>query len=285
MEAEDRSGLSAREGARTRRGCLRGVRHQYGFFTTGHAAAGFCGQTKISEGVGIDGAEQEIVVGRGSYRAGGRGRWTVRPREYAHALSEMPQGRYCGLTVATEKSYFLKRRSLSEKPVEGIARIHGVFRSRSVDAGNRLAACVLSGDFTRHGDARRKQRTFVGLILNRDSHRYGLHALEPGGRLEVHALFTTMQRDSALRAIAREIRAGRQGRGATVTARRGHRLDKARQPGPCDIQGRTRARGLGTLSVTIAVSVTVTVKIATGIVVAVLSVFTIGVHEGSKLLV
>jgi hypothetical protein len=94
-----------------------------------------------------------------------------------------------------------------------------------------------------------------------------------------------MQRDSAFGAIAREIRAWRQGRGAAITARRGHCLHKARQPRSRDIEGRPRTRRLGALPVTIAVPVTVAIKVATAVAVAVLSVLTIGVHEGSKLLV
>ena len=115
VEAANRSRLHARKSIAARCRRVREMRYQYDFFTTGHAAAGFCGQKKISERVGTDGAQPEIALGRGSHRAGSGRRRAVRSREHAHAVFEMPQRSDSSAARSAQKSYFLKSRSKASR--------------------------------------------------------------------------------------------------------------------------------------------------------------------------
>ncbi len=98
-----------------------------------------------------------------------------------------------------------------------------------------------TGCISGHGDARLKQRAFIGLIFRRDPHRHRLHALEARGRLEIGALLAAMQGDAALGAFAGEIGVREQWRGTVVTARGRHRLHQTWKPGAGDVDRRPRA--------------------------------------------
>lgn len=121
-----------------------------------------------------------------------------------------------------------------------------------------------------NGYARGEQRAVVSLIFHGDPDGNRLQALKPGARLEVRALFATMQRSVALRASACEVDAWRECRGAIETSRRSHVLYEARQPGSRYID--RRARPLRLLPIAKRPGIPVS------ILVAVLSVFAVAVH-------
>jgi hypothetical protein len=118
--------------------------------------------------------------------------------------------------------------SLLEEPVKGVARIVGIpRRGRSGGLGRRgmsVARYAVAGN----GYTGRKQRALVGFVLQCNSHRNGLQALEPRGGFKVRALLAAMQLGVALGARAGEVYAGRQRGGAIKSSCRGHMLHQAR---------------------------------------------------------
>ena len=88
---------------------------------------------------------------------------------------------------------------LLEEIVERGASVVGSSR-RLLRSGSRVV--VRRGGIARHRDARLEQLALVGLILDRDSHRDRLQALEARGRLEMRALLAAMQRRAALGTLA-----------------------------------------------------------------------------------
>ena len=75
--------------------------------------------------------------------------------------------------------------------------------------------------------------------FDRNPYRDRFQALEPGGRLEVGALFAAMQRGIALRAIPAEVDAVSELRRAVVAARRGNRLHQPGKAWAGYVYGRT----------------------------------------------
>src|SRR5437763_11687313 len=103
------------------------------------------------------------------------------------------------------------RLQLLEELVERVARVVGVAgsgRSGADGRGGRRGGRAI-GAFARDGYPGSKQRALVGLILDGDAHRDGLHALEACGWLEMRALLAAMELGVALGASTHEICAGR----------------------------------------------------------------------------
>jgi hypothetical protein len=128
---------------------------------------------------------------------------------------------------------------------------------------------------TRHGYPRGEERALVQLVLYRQADRNRLETLKPGGGFEVSTLLATVQRDSAFRTWRVETCPRRQGRRATVAARRGDCLHQPWKAWSGNIK-----RGFGTLGIGFErpVPVTITVAIAVGVVIAVLTILAIAVH-------
>ena len=68
-----------------------------------------------------------------------------------------------------------------------------------------MSLAILSGNVAGDGDSGFKQFTLVMLVFIRNSRGNRFQALEAGGRFEVGALLTAMQRGGAFRAVALEI--------------------------------------------------------------------------------
>jgi phosphoribosylanthranilate isomerase len=75
-------------------------------------------------------------------------------------------------------------------------------------------------------DSRLKQRTFVGLVFNRDSRRNGFQALKTCGWLEIRALLAAVQRGAALGTLTFPIHTRWQRSGTTETAGRHYILQE-----------------------------------------------------------
>lgn len=108
---------------------------------------------------------------------------------------------------------------LLEELIEGVARVAGIARRRRIQSRcPRATRDLRRGGFARHGNPRREQRALVLLILNRNAHRYRLHALKARRRFEMGALLATVQLSPALRTRSIEHGAWEQRRRAVVTA-------------------------------------------------------------------
>ena len=168
---------------------------------------------------------------------------------------------------------------LLEQAVERIPGIVGIARcgrpgidcSRRRGRAGRTVSAV-AGD--RHPG--REQSALVGLVLDRDTHRDRLHALEPGGWLEMSTLFAAMQFSVALGAISGKVGAGRQGGSTIETAGGRDVLHQAGQARSGHVQGRTRALGFWPV---IAERLVVAIRVH----VPVLSVFAVAIHMGKLL--
>jgi len=123
----------------------------------------------------------------------------------------------------------------------------------------------------RYSHAGLKQGAIVVLVLDRDAHRDGLHALEARRGFKEGALLAAMQFGIAFRAIAGEIGVGGERRRAVEAARRSHVLNQTGKPRAGYIQGRTRAVGFGPVIAKTAVTV--------GIHIPVLFILAIAVHR------
>lgn len=132
---------------------------------------------------------------------------------------------------------------------------------------------------SRDGHARFKQRAIVRLILDRDSHRNRLQALEAGGRLKVRALFAAMQIRVALGTLAFPINARGQSRRTIETARGDNVLQEARKARSGDIDRRTRAVGFRPVA-----SERTVPGLAAVLHVSALFVFAVVVHVSNRLL-
>src|ERR1022692_3802714 len=139
-----------------------------------------------------------------------------------------------------ERGYFLNSlsnalRAASDEPGASTIGLGGgaaapagsVRRTGRIDdrAGRRRRGAAIAC----HSNARRKQGTLVGLVLQRDARRNRLQALKSRGRLEMGALLAAMQRGVTFRTVAVPIDPVRQLRGTTETASCGHCLYEAWQ--------------------------------------------------------
>jgi hypothetical protein len=135
-------------------------------------------------------------------------------------------------------AYFLESPGLFfEKAIECVARIARVPWRGRVHARNRQARPIpvrlQRAAFARHSNARRKESAIICLVLNGDSNRNRLRALESSRRLKVRALLAAVQLSAALRAWSVIGRARRQGRGTVIAAGSRYGLNEAGKAGAC----------------------------------------------------
>jgi hypothetical protein len=130
----------------------------------------------------------------------------------------------------------------------------------------------------RHCNSRLKQRTFIGLVLNRDSRRNRFQALKTGGWLEIRALLAAVQRGAALGTLAFPIHARWQRSGTTETAGRHYVLQEPWKAGSGNVDWRTRTARFRPLSKRAIPG------LVAGIHVSALFVFTVVVHVSNRLL-
>jgi len=129
-----------------------------------------------------------------------------------------------------------------------------------------------------YGNARLEQLAFVGLVLQCDAHGDRLQTLETSRGLKVGALFAAMNRRSALRAGALPVHIARQGRRTIKTSGSNYVLKQPGKAWPSNINRRAGAVGLG------AIFSARTSRIALGILIPALSIFTVIVHLLFRLL-
>jgi hypothetical protein len=92
-----------------------------------------------------------------------------------------------------------------EQAIKCGAGIGRVSRRRTRSVFTHSTGCTGGQRITRDCHARGKEIARIGLVLERNANRNRPHALEPGRRLEVHALLATVQSCVALRALALEV--------------------------------------------------------------------------------
>jgi hypothetical protein len=244
MEASDRSGISQGAGVRARSRRLREVRRGYDRLTARHAQAGFRRAPAIPQAMEAPRGQPEIALGRRSYRASRGRRRAMRSLEHADALPAVPRRGDGGLTrtppfycetvkssqaeppapskqgpwVCSRGQAVSPAELLLKKLVEGVARVARITRRRIQSRRSGTAGDLCRGGFASHGHARRECGAIVLLVLDGNAHRYRLHALKAGRRLEVGALLATVQLSPALRAGPIEHRAREKRRRAVVTA-------------------------------------------------------------------
>ena len=131
---------------------------------------------------------------------------------------------------------------------------------------------VLRCGVSRHRHAGLEELAFVGLILDRDTQRHGLQALEASGGFEVCALFAAVQRGSALRTFTLPIDIGPKSRRTAESACRHFVLEQTGEPWASNVDGRPGTRGPGVVGQLAVPGSTI------GIHVAPLSVLTVVVH-------
>jgi hypothetical protein len=158
---------------------------------------------------------------------------------------------------------------LFEKIIEGGASIVGGSRNL---LGSDHWMVVLRCGVSSNRHAGLEELAFVGLILDRDTQRHRLQALEASGGFEMCALFAAVQRSPAFGTFTLPIDIGPQSRGTAETAGRHHVLEQTGEPRAGNVDGRPWTRGPGAVGQLAVLGTTIGVHIAP------LSVLTVVVH-------